>query len=295
MSKELPFLSLVIETETIGDSLRARTAGDFVRLADGYTHYELGGPVDAPVVVLVHGFSAPYFIWEPTFKALAQTGFRVLRYDLYGRGFSDRPRLRYNIKLFQRQLLQLIDALNLSQPLALVAFSMGAPIALSFIDKYPKRVHKLALIGPAGARSINYIRLLKTHISSSATTARYIKEYLEPYQVQMRYRGFKRALVSTICSGMLGDFSGLYRRVGEQKRPVQLIWGRQDRTISIEEIQIILNSMPGVEFHPYADGGHLTHFEKPEAVNPILKNFLSNGSEWIGNINGGSRCGLGKL
>ncbi len=279
MSKELPFVSLVIETETIGDSLRARTAGDFVRLGDGYTHYELSGPVDAQVVVLVHGFSAPYFIWEPTFKALTQAGFRVLRYDLYGRGFSDRPRLRYNIDLFRRQLLQMLDALNLSQPLTLVAFSMGAPIALSFIDKDPKRVHKLALLGPVGARSINFIRLLKTHISSSANTAKYIKEYLEPYQVQMRYRGFKRALVSTIFSGMLGDFSGLYWRVGEQKRPVQLIWGCQDSTISFDEIKIILESMPDVEFHPFANGGHLSHFENPDAVNPILINFLNDGSE----------------
>ena len=278
MSKKLPFLSLVIETETIADSLRARTAGDFVRLADGYTHYELSGPVDAPVVVLVHGFSAPCFIWEPTFKALTQAGFRVLRYDLYGRGFSDRPRLRYNIELFRRQLLQLLDALNLSQPLALIAFSMGATIALSFIGKYPKRVHKLTLIGPAGARAISYFRLLKTHISYRANTVKYIREYLEPYQVQMRYRGFKRALVSTIYNGMLGDFSGLYRRVGEQKRPVQLIWGCQDSTISIEEIRILRESMPDVEFHPFSDGGHLTHFENPDAVNPILIDFLKNGT-----------------
>ena len=279
MSKELPFLSLVFESETIGDAVRDRAAGDFVRLADGYTHYELSGPVDAQVVVLVHGFSAPYFIWEPTFKALTRAGYRVLRYDLYGRGFSDRPRLRYNIQLFRRQLRQLLDALNLSQPLSLVAFSMGAPIALSFVDKYPKRVHKLALIAPAGARAINYFRLLKTHISSRANTVKYIKEYLEPYKVQMRYRGFKRALVSTIYNGMLGDFSDLYRRVGEQKQPVQLIWGCRDSTITFEDIQIIQESMPDVEFHPFTDGGHLTHFEKPEAVNPILLNFLDDSLE----------------
>ncbi|MFA9403909.1 MAG: alpha/beta fold hydrolase, partial [Anaerolineales bacterium] len=187
--------------------------------------------------------------------------------------------LRYNIELFRRQLRQLLDALNLSQPLTLIAFSMGAPIALSFVDKYPKRVHKLALIAPAGARAINYFRLLKTHISSRANTVKYIKEYLEPYKVQMRYRGFKRALVSTIYNGMLGDFSDLYRRVGEQKRPLQLIWGCQDSTITFEDIQIIQESMPDVEFHPFTDGGHLTHFEKPEAVNPILLNFLDDNSE----------------
>jgi pimeloyl-ACP methyl ester carboxylesterase len=78
---------------------------------------------------------------------------------------------------------------------------------------------------------------------------------------------------------MLGDFSDLYRRGGEQKRPVQLIWGCQDSTITFEDIQIIQECMPDVEFHPLADGGHLTHFESPEVVNPILLNFLKDSSE----------------
>ena len=62
-----------------------------MRLSDGFTHYELGGPPTGHLVVLAAGFSVPYYIWDPTFSALTEAGVRVLRYDYYGRGFSDRP------------------------------------------------------------------------------------------------------------------------------------------------------------------------------------------------------------
>ncbi len=87
-------------------------SGSFVALSDGCTHYELGGPQDGRPVALVHGFSVPYFIWDPTFRFLADSGFRVLRYDLFGRGFSDRPHLRYDIDLFCKQLRELLDILG---------------------------------------------------------------------------------------------------------------------------------------------------------------------------------------
>ena len=72
---------------------RANLPGQFAQLAAGVTHYQLDGPPDAPVVVLAAGFSVPYYIWDPTFKALTAAGFRVLRYDYYGRLLIRRTRL----------------------------------------------------------------------------------------------------------------------------------------------------------------------------------------------------------
>ena len=79
-------------------------------------HYELEGPADGQPVVLVHGFSVPYYIWDPTFPALAAAGLRVLRYDLFGRGYSDRPDLPYTMELFVRQLKDLLEALQVNKP-----------------------------------------------------------------------------------------------------------------------------------------------------------------------------------
>ena len=38
-----------------------------------------------PLVVLVHGLSVPYYIWDSTAASLAAAGHRVIRYDEYGR------------------------------------------------------------------------------------------------------------------------------------------------------------------------------------------------------------------
>src|SRR5882672_1159290 len=86
----------------LDDAARQAAPGQFVRLSDGYTHYELGGPEQGRVVVLAAGFSVPYYIWDPTFTALTRAGFRVLRFDYYGRGFSDRPNTSYTQDFYIR-------------------------------------------------------------------------------------------------------------------------------------------------------------------------------------------------
>ena len=102
------------ETKELNENTRKEAAGSFVALSDGVTHYELGGPKDGKPVVLVHGFSVPFFIFDPLFDFLTSAGFRVLRYDLLGRGYSDRPNTQYDANLFVRQLKELLDALEMS-------------------------------------------------------------------------------------------------------------------------------------------------------------------------------------
>src|SRR4029453_11854357 len=99
--------------------------GEFVRVRDGYTHFEVGGPPDGPVVVLAAGISVPYYIWDPTFTALVEAGFRVLRYDYYGRGYSDRPDIAYTQDAYLRQLTELLDVLKLVEPVNLMGLSFG--------------------------------------------------------------------------------------------------------------------------------------------------------------------------
>ena len=93
---------------------REHAPGAFIQLSRGITHYEISGPEDAQTVILVHGFSVPAYIWEPTFQMLSQAGYRVLRYDLYGRGYSDRPDTTYNSQLFGKQLSDLIEQLQIA-------------------------------------------------------------------------------------------------------------------------------------------------------------------------------------
>jgi pimeloyl-ACP methyl ester carboxylesterase len=287
-----PYLS---ETKELNEATRANAPGDFVLLSNGYTHYEIGGPESGRRVVLVHGFSVPYFIWDPTFEFLTNSGFRVLRYDLIGRGYSDKPRVRYDIDLFCKQLRELTDTLGLEH-FILMGLSLGGPISVTFTTRYPERVQKLVLIDPAGAKSVVLWQAILGEImpglaellpgpfgrgkkSKDVENEFYnpaqLKAFTEKYQVQMKYKGFTHAILSTMRNGMPGDFSEAYRKVGELGIPSLLFWGRDDPTVPFENSKIIRAAIPQIEFHAFEHCGHIPHYEKPEEANPILLEFLT--------------------
>ncbi len=283
------------ETKELNDDTRATATGSFALLSDGYTHYELSGLESALTVVLAHGFSVPYFIWDPTFDFLTTSGFRVLRYDLFGRGYSDRPRARYNIDFFCKQLREILDTLGFEK-VSLAGLSMGGPITATFTARFPERVERLVLVDPAGARPVTLSRMLKAAttpgfgelalglfgrgqmvkgLESDFYDPAHVKAFVKKYMVQLKYKGFMRAILSTMRSGMLGDFSPTYRKIGELGIPTLLFWGKDDRTVPFEHNADLRAAIPQAEFHAIDNCGHIPHYEKPDEVNPILLEFLS--------------------
>ncbi len=87
----LPFITGNLEEKELNNQVRNELELSFLELSDGVVHYDVSGPEDGAVVVLVHGNAAPLFSWDNNIEALTGAGFRVIRYDLYGFGFSDRP------------------------------------------------------------------------------------------------------------------------------------------------------------------------------------------------------------
>src|ERR1700733_7331099 len=67
-----------------------------VTLPSGITHFQSTG--SGPTLILVHGVSGPLAVWDKFVEPLKNAGFRVIRYDLYGRGFSSRlPESSYDL------------------------------------------------------------------------------------------------------------------------------------------------------------------------------------------------------
>ena len=282
------------ETVLLNTETRKDLPGSFITLPSGVTHYEECGDPHGQPVVLVHGFSVPYFIFEPTFDFLCKHGFRVLRYDLIGRGFSDRPKIRYKAKVFVQQLKELLDALNYKN-FNLVGLSMGGVVTASFIDTHPDYVSKYILIDPSGARAVSLSPFLKAvrmpgfgelaiglfgtdnmikGVASDLFTPELVQEFQEKYKVQMQYQGFKRAILSTMRNGMLDSFIETYKRVGKLKKPTLLFWGKQDATVPFEHSDDIRAAMPHAEFHAFDHCGHIPHYERASEVNGILLEFL---------------------
>jgi pimeloyl-ACP methyl ester carboxylesterase len=265
-----------------------------VRLEDGVVHYELSGPADGPVVVLVNGFSAPYFVWDPAMRALTDGGFRVLRYDLYGRGYSDRPEVNYDLALFIRQIDQLLAALHIDGPVQMGGLSFGGLAAAAFANRHPEKVGSLVLIDPQAANVsagdisplavplvgeylmhayIGPVRLAQTQGSDFFRPENFL-DFKEQYREPMQYKGFKRAILSSLRELVGVDPILEYAAVGRSGLPVLLIWGEQDRTVKADGIRKVQGALPDAEFHAIPQAGHLSHYEQPGVVNPLIAAFL---------------------
>lgn len=277
------------ETEVLDAEARRQASGQFVQLASGITHYELAGPRDGFPVVMIHGGSVPYYVWDETFGDLVQAGFRVLRYDQFGRGFSDRPDVVYDRELLEGQLAQLLDAVGIEGPVPLIGVSMGGGLAVSFTDSHPQRVRALVLEDPLN-RSIDVAGLdlplvgpwlMAVNVAPAMPEDQMndfyhperFPHWVERYREQMRYRGFRRATLSIYRNYIGIDFRKLFARVGRLGLPTLLIWGQEDRVIPFSDSAAV-RELLSPEFLAVPEAGHLAHKERPDLVDGAVVAFL---------------------
>lgn len=104
-----------------------------------------------PVMVFLHGWAGSGRYWESTARALSDT-FDCLLYDLRGFGRSLLPKeqvptaekLTYEMETYAVDLAEFLTALSLKR-VYLNAHSMGASVAVSFVNLYPERVKRAIL------------------------------------------------------------------------------------------------------------------------------------------------------
>ena len=197
--------------------------------------------------------------------------------------------------LFVSQLKELLDALDLKQ-VNLIGLSMGGAIASAFTVRFPKRVHRLVLMDSIGTRPapfswiykaamlpgiselilgmVNTDRMVQS-MASGFFDPEHVKMFQDQCRVQIQYRGFKRALLSTLRNKTVDGIPEVYQRLGKLDVRVLLLWGRNDQTLPLEQSRDILSAVPRAEFHVIEDCGHIPQYEKPDEVNPIIQQFLA--------------------
>ncbi len=281
------------ELQVLDVKTRATFDETFIELPQGVAHYQLGGPEDGEMVVLVHGFSVPSYIWDPTFEFLTGQGYRVLRFDLFGRGHSDRPDAAYTIDFFARQVDSLTRELAVDEPLILVGLSMGGPVTTRFTNLHPERVRQLVLVDPMvyppsrkeiapltwpliGRYLANvYLmpRLASGQTSDFLDKSRF-PDWETRFREQMRFRGFRRAIVSTLMEfdgpGILEE----YEKLGQSSEKVGVFWGREDQTVPLKHSEELLELVPQAQLVVIDQAGHLPHMERAEKFNPQLLDLL---------------------
>jgi pimeloyl-ACP methyl ester carboxylesterase len=268
---------------------------EHIELTDGFIHYHWQGPEQGPVVVMVHGFSTPLFIFEQNAKALAEAGFRVLRYDHFGRGWSDRPRVRYDVDFYDRVLVELLNALEIKDKVNLVGLSMGGVISAEFTARHPERVKKLALLVPAGFDIVDTGlkgKLVRLPVLGDFLWRRYgsamllsdpdyddshlpsHNRLLGDLQEQMQYKGYAEALLSTMRYLPMTDRDETYSRLSATGIPVLSVFGDKDLTVIISSAKRFKKAVPDGTTHIVKDAGHGLNFQQHERVDAWLVDWF---------------------
>jgi pimeloyl-ACP methyl ester carboxylesterase len=98
----------------VGEAQRRAAPGGFAALSDGVTHYQWFGPEGGRVIVMIHGLTTSSYVFGGIISELQIQGFRILTYDLYGRGLSDRPGKPQTRSFFICQLRELLQEQNVN-------------------------------------------------------------------------------------------------------------------------------------------------------------------------------------
>ena len=234
------------------DGRRGSAPGRFVELSQGVTHYHLSGPGEGPLVVCVHGLTTPSFVWQPLASGLVTHGFRVLVYDLYGRGFSDRPEGVQDKGFFNRQLQDLLAHLGIEEPFHLIGYSMGGAIATGFAAIYPARVRRLVLLASAGlaradAPMMRFIRdrgiagkwlmlaayphRMRRGIQAESAQHKVPPEISEGQEAQLEFQGFVPAVLASLRGILARPLEGEHMAIRQSGLPVLALWGAEDAVI----------------------------------------------------------------
>lgn len=290
---------VIASAERLDSEARSLAPGAFLETSQGTLHYRWHGPEDGTVIIMTHGFSTPNFIFEQNAIALADQGFRVLTFDHFGRGWSDRPRTKYTIDFYDRELLDLANGLGLTEPFGLVGLSMGGPITAEFTARHPERVSGLFLFVPAGFKlgtdpgSTND-KLLRTPIIGDWIWRVFGKRILlgDPQYdeiavapenrlagdvtAQMKYAGYFEALLSSYRHLPMYDRDETYQRVEQSGVPVHAIFGEKDTTVLIESANRLSRAAPSAQITRLANGEHGLNYQMNSVTNPILIDFFES-------------------
>ena len=221
------------ENKSLDESNREGLGHSYIELSDGTTHYELSGPDGEQPIVLLHGGTACSWYFDEVVERLNAAGHRTLRYDQFGRGWSDRPDVEYTQAFYQRQLDDLLAALDITR-YDLLGYSWGGAIATNKAHRHPDQVDRLILVAPvvhyrAKPAQLAISRLgglgelflakigIKTVIRRGDTMLQGHPRHAEwtaAFKAQTHYEGFQRSLLSMIRHSLTEDYTETYRAVG---------------------------------------------------------------------------------
>jgi pimeloyl-ACP methyl ester carboxylesterase len=267
-----------------------------------YTVVGTGQPI-----VLIHGFGASIGHWRKNIPALAEAGYQVFAIDLLGFGGSDKPPLAYTVELWV-ELIRDFWAENIQKPAFFVGNSIGGLLCLMLLAQHPEIAAGGILLNPAGGlnhrpEELNLpLRLVMGTFAKLVSSQRFGSWMFDQVRQKTRIRNSLKQVYrdpDAITDELVDLLHEPSCHPGAQQvfasiltappgpRPIELLpqievpllvlWGDADpwTPITGAEIYRQAKTTHPVEFVSISNTGHCPHDERPEVVNALLVQWLS--------------------
>ena len=257
---------------------------------------------EGPVLVMLHGGgpgASGVSNYQQNLPALAQK-FRVMLPDQPGFGGSYRPteadlEERSITDIAVGALYEALDSLGIER-FHLLGNSLGGAAAIAIAQAQPQRVAGLVLMAPGGGwlpfgptptegqkemfryyngsgpsekKMANFIRTMvfnHKQFGEDVVKARY-EASLDPSHIEFYHR-YNAAFAKR--HGM----DPLWRDLHKITAPTLLLWGRDDRTITLDGSQIMLKQIRNVQLHVFGNCGHWVQLERQRDFERLVADFL---------------------
>jgi 3-oxoadipate enol-lactonase len=237
-----------------------------------------------PTLMLSNSLGCTLQMWEPQMHTLTQV-FRVIRYDRRGHGKSGVPPGPYSVERFGRDVLAILDDLNIEKT-HWCGLSMGGMVGQWLGANAPGRLGKIVLANTAchyPDRTIwdNRIKAVKdgglTSIADTVIGSWLTQDFRER-RPEIAER-MKAMLTATPVEGYLASCEALAsldlrNDLPKIKSPTLVIAGRYDKSTPIAMAETIRSQIPGASM-TIVDAAHISNVEATLAFNDAVIGFLT--------------------
>jgi pimeloyl-ACP methyl ester carboxylesterase len=251
--------------------------------------FDDNGP--GPVVVLLHGFPFNRSMWS---AQVADVGavYRLITPDLRGHGETAAPEGVYTMEAMASHVIELLDALGITEPVVLGGLSMGGYVALAAIAKHPERFRALMLMNtrasadsPEAAKGREDLaKKVEAAESAEPVVEAMLPKLFSPITRERRPEvigPIRDAMAKTTARAVAGALRGMAIRpdrtddLGSIRVPTLVLAGADDAVVPVAEARAMASAIPNARFALVPEAGHLAPVENPGAVNEAMLSFLN--------------------
>ena len=249
------------------------------------TFYYLKKENNSTPIVFIHGVGLTKEMWSPQVNFFKDQN--ILTYDLIGHGKTPLEKTQLNFEDFIKQLLNLIDELELKK-IHLVGFSLGSLIARHFASEYSDRLSSLVLHASIYKRSIeqkivvnNRFELMKVDKPASKKSAlrrwfteEFIKNNKEVYDKiysMLEDNDLKNLLKVYKLFVNYEDEDQIFGKINTS---TLVTTGQYDVGSTTEMAKNLTKKIKNAKYIEIKNGKHLCNIECAENFNKTLELFI---------------------